>query len=343
MSLSGTNWLESVIVLLLIWPATYLVRKIVIILLEHWSKKTATQIDDILIESLKPHLNIWVVLLGVYLALYLSFANQPNFSLLTKIITTIFLVSVVWLTARIAQRITQTYGNRLALSLPLTSLSEQIIRLTILIIGGLIILSHLGIAITPILTALGVGSLAVALALQDTLSNLFAGFHILASHQIRPGDYIKLDSGPEGYILDIGWRSTRIRELPDNVIIIPNARLAQSILLNFYQPEKEMSIVISVGVSYDSNLELVEKITRETAIHIQKNIPGAVPDFEPLIRYHTFGDSSINFSVVLRVKEYSNQYLVKHEFIKLLHQQYRQHNIIIPYPQRDVHIIQQKV
>lgn len=133
--------------------------------------------------------------------------------------------------------------------------------------------------ITPMLTALGVGGLAVALALQEPLANFFAGVFLTLGGQIRLGDYVKLDSGQEGYVADFSWRSTRLRMLPTNLVVVPNARLAQAIV-------------------------------------------------------HTFADSSVNFTVVLRAAEFVDQYLIKHEFIKRLHARFDRERITIPFPIR---------
>ena len=211
-------------------------------------------------------------------------------------------------------------------------------RIIVFIIGILIILHSLGISITPILTALGVGGLAVALALQDTLSNLFAGLHIILTRQIKPGDYIKLETGEEGYVVDITWRNTTIRELPNNYIIIPNLKLAQAIVKNHYLPDREISVTVQLGVSYDSDLEKVERVTIEVAKEVMMEVPGGIPEFQPFIRYHTFGDFSINFTVIMRCREFTDQYLIKHEFIKRLHKRYKDEGIIIPFPIRTVYI-----
>ena len=204
-------------------------------------------------------------------------------------------------------------------------------------LGALIVLSNLGIAITPLLTALGVGSLAVALALQPTLSNLFAGFQIALARQIRVGDFVELETGQQGYVTDIGWRSTQIRELPSNLVIVPNARIAEIIVRNYALPENEQSALVQVGVSYSSDLDRVEAVTIEVAREVQRTVSGALSEFEPFIRYHTFGDSAIGFSVILRVREFTDRYLVTHEFVKRLHRRYAAEGIEIPFPQRVVH------
>jgi small-conductance mechanosensitive channel len=226
--------------------------------------------------------------------------------------------------------------------MPVTSLTQNIARIIIFGIGILIILNSLGISITPILATLGVGGLAVALALQDTLSNLFAGFHIIAARQIKVGDYVKLDTGEEGYVTDITWRTTKIRMLPNNVVLIPNEKLTKAIVTNYYLPDREMAVLVNLGVHYNSDLEKVEKVTCEVAKEVMKTVAGGVPDFQPFIRYNTFGDFSIGFTVILRAREFVDQYLIKHEFVKRLHERYAKEGIVIPYPIRAINYEQEK-
>jgi small-conductance mechanosensitive channel len=197
-------------------------------------------------------------------------------------------------------------------------------------LGALVLLQTLGISITPVLGALGVGGIAVALALQDTLSNLFSGLHLIASRQLRPGDFIQLDSGEEGYVTDVTWRNTTIRELADNMIIVPNSQLAASRVRNYCQPNTELAVPIEVGVDYSCPLEKVERVTTEVAREVMEGVPGGVPSFEPLVRYHRFGDSSVDFTVTLRAKGFTDQELIKHEFIKRLHERYEREGIEIP-------------
>jgi small-conductance mechanosensitive channel len=161
--------------------------------------------------------------------------------------------------------------------------------------------------------------------------------HILLSRQIKAGDYIKLSTGEEGNVVDISWRNTIIRALGNNMIIVPNQKIASTIITNYHLLDTELSISVSASVSYDSDLDNVERITVEVATEVMKEFMGGIEDFEPSVRFHTFGDSSINFSVALRVKEFVDQYRVKHEFIKRLHQRYQQEGIEFPFPARNVY------
>ena len=203
----------------------------------------------------------------------------------------------------------------------------SITRVIVWTIGGLVLLNSLGVAITPLLTALGVGGLAVALALQDTLSNLFAGVHILASRKVQPGDFIQLDNGMQGYVVDTNWRNTIIRQLPNNILVVPNATVASSIVTNYHLPEHEISVTIPCSVSYESDLGHVERVTIEVGHEVMQEVKGAVPEHEPSVRYNTFGGSGISFNVGLRAADISAQALIIHEFIKRLHSRYQREGI----------------
>jgi small-conductance mechanosensitive channel len=294
--------------------------------------------DEIIIASLKGMPILWFLIAGIYGAVSIIPMNQNLFNLVYKLLLAIVIFSVTLALARITAGFSNIYAGKAKGTLPSTSIFTNIAKLTVFTIGILIILQSLGISITPILTALGVGGLAVALALQDTLSNLFAGLHIIVSKQVKPGDYVKLDTGEEGYVTDITWRNTTIRALPNNIIVVPNSKLASVIITNYYLPEQEMAVLVQVGVSYDSDLEKVERVTIDVAKEVMREVQGGVPGFDPFIRYHTFSDFSINFTVILRAKEFVDQYLIKHEFVKRLHRRYNEEGIEIPFPIRTIHM-----
>jgi len=255
-----------------------------------------------------------------------------------KALWVVFILSLSLLTSRLVALLLRMYMNRYRQEMPAVSLVVQASKVLVLLVGVIIALDKIGIAITPILTALGVGGLAVALALRDTLENLFAGFHVLASGHIKVGNYIRLEGGEEGFVEDITWRNTVIRQPSDNLIIVPNSKLSSSIVINFHKPDSELAVIVPVGVSYDSDLEKVEKITIEVAKEVQREVEGAVPDFEPFIRYTAFGDFSINFNVILRAKDVPSQHILRHEFIKRLKRRYEEEDIKIPFPIREVYL-----
>lgn len=305
------------------------------------AEKTEWEGDELIVASLKKVVTFWFLLGGIASAIHNTNLSSSNILIAHKIIIVLFILSATITLSKILTGLVDLYAKRAKGQFPSTSIFTNITKVVVFIIGGLIILQALNISITPILTALGVGGLAVALALQDTLSNLFSGIQIIASRQVKPGDYVKLDSGEEGYVFDITWRNTTIRALPNNMIIVPNARLANALITNYYMPDKELAVLVNLGVSYGSDLEKVEMVTIEVAREVMKTVSGGVPEFEPFIRYHTFGDFSINFTVIMRAREFTEQYLIKHEFIKRLHERYKKEGIEIPFPVRTIYTKQQ--
>lgn len=306
--------------------------------LRRWAAKTKTRADDLLIQAFSGPFMIWVLMLSLHLATQFSELPERATGLIGQGLLILWVVSLTIVASRLVGNLVKKYGNEIQGALPVTSLTQNLARIGVITIGILIMLNQLGVSITPILTALGVGGLAVALALQDTLANLFAGFYVSLSGNIRPNDYIKLDSGEEGYVTDISWRSTSVRALPNNLIIVPNAKLAQAIVTNFHLPEKRMSLLIPIGVSYDSDPEAIERILIEEAKKGAENIPGLLAEPAPFVRFIPgFGDSSLNFTLICQVAEFVDQYLAQHELRKRIFKRFRQENIEIPFPIRTVY------
>ncbi len=216
--------------------------------------------------------------------------------------------------------------------------AELVTKIILVMVGGMLILDNLGISLTPLITTLGIGSLAVAIALQDTLGNFFASLHIQADRPIEVGQFVRLVNGDEGYVEHIGWRSTRIKMLANKTAVVPNSKLVQSTIINYDLPDPEVAVLVEAGVHYDSDLKKVEQVTKQVAREIMGKVPGGVPSFDPFIRYHTFNQSSIDFTVILRARTFVDNYLIKHEFIKALQAKYRETGIVIPFPIRTVYM-----
>lgn len=313
-----------------------IVKKTVMRRLRKLAERSKARIDDIFLDALRSVIVVWFVILGVFISINVLPISAGDRNFLQQVFQALLIFSLFWFLMQLLSKIFFVYFDKKTSRVPAASIIKNTIKVFVLSIGLLIILQILGISITPIITTLGVGGLAVALALQDTLANLFAGFHIIASQRVKTKDYIKLESGEEGYVVDINWHDTVLRQLPNNHIIIPNKSLSSAVVTNFYRPQKAMNVLIDVGIDYGSDLELVEKATVEVAKETLKNVPGGVAKFEPFMRYHTFGDSSINFRVHLRCQEFFDRFLLQHEFIKRLKKRYDQENINIPFPIRTV-------
>ena len=220
-------------------------------------------------------------------------------------------------------------------NMPKTSLLNNVINFVIYAMGVLIVLQYYGISVAPILTALGVGGMAVALALQDTLANVFSGMHLILSKQLRLNDYVRLSTGEEGKVTDITWRFTTLQSVSNNVVVVPNQNIAKAIITNYSMPKQDITVSIAIGVSYDSDLEKVETVCIRVGKAVLSKIDPAVK-VAPVVRYNLLADSSINFNVIMHVSEFTNQYIVKHEFIKAIMKEFRKENIEIPFPVRTI-------
>jgi small-conductance mechanosensitive channel len=296
--------------------------------------RTRWKADDLLIDSLRGAPFLWCVVAGLALAIRRIGLPPDDAALAGKALASALIVSGTLVTGRFVAAAIRVRASRVEGGLAAASLAVTLGRLAVLLVGSLVLFQTLGVEIGPLLTTFGVGGLAVALALQDTMSNFFAGLHVLLSGRVRKGDYIRLQSGEEGYVTEISWRDTTIRSLPNNLVVIPNGRLSSAIVTNFNHPDREVAVLVEVGVAYDSDLKKVEHVTVEVARSVMREVTGGVTTFEPFIRYHTFAESSVNFSVILRGREFVDQYLLKHEFIKRLHQRFDDEGIRIPFPMR---------
>ncbi len=214
---------------------------------------------------------------------------------------------------------------------------NTIITLLIWGVALTFILNQVGVDISALIAGLGIAGVAVALALQNTLSGLFSAVGLAIDKPVRPGDFIRLEDGTEGFVKDISMRSTRIETFEGTLVIIPNKKLAEMVITNTYMPGQEFSLKVTVGVSYDADLEKAEATALQVANDVLSKLD-AKGSKEVFVRYGAFDDSSIELKVFMNVAKYLDQFLVKHEFIKALKEAFDTQGIGIPYPQMDVHL-----
>ncbi len=340
---------------LLVFAVTMMVglvaRRVLFAGLARWAQKTSGKIDDIIVKAVRGPFMIWVLMLAIHLAAQVSplpdkvhgLVLKGSDGLIAKILICLLVASLTVVGTKLASEIIRIYGTRMQGALPVTSLTQNLAQLTVIIIGLLLILGSLGISITPLLTALGVGGLAVALGLQDTLANFFAGFYVSLAGYVRLGDYIKLNSGEEGHVTDITWRSTTIKSLSNNLIIIPNSKLAQAIVTNYYLPEKRVSFSIPISVGCDNDPDRIESVLGDEARKGASEINGLLAEPAPTVRFSPgFGASSLDFSLTCHVSEFVDQYFVQHELRKRILKRFRREGIEIPIPARTVYVREEK-
>jgi len=305
------------------------------------SERTATKADDHVVDAISRYWFLTAVLVAAQLALHASPLEDEAADRIATVQIWLGAATILAVTFAIARFIRLWFGDRErdpATGVAQPSLVAKASRGAVLLVGLMLALSNAGLEVGPLLTALGVGSLAIGLALQPTLSNFFAGIYLSMSKPIRVGDFIELDDGTQGEVVDIGWRATKVRHLANNLAIIPNSRLGEMRILNYSMPEMPQSVPVDCGVAYGSDLRLVERVALEEANAVQRDLEIADSTFEPALRFHTFGDSSINFTVFLRALSVLDRFAVRHEYVLRLKERLDHEGIEIPFPQRVVHL-----
>jgi len=316
-----------------------LIRSLLFGLLHRVTRRTETRLDDLLVAGLRFPSLFLVGVIATYIGIRLTDLPASWFDYATKGMHLSIIFTITIGLANVSDRMLDYFLKRAELPISVTSLLLAVVKAVVYSIGVLIMLNYLGISIAPIITALGVGGLAMALALQDTLSNLFAGIHIMAEQTIRVGDFIRLETGQEGYVEDISWRTTRIRMLPNNMVIVPNNKLSQSVLTNYHLPAREMVLQVPVSVSYASDPDVVERVLLEEVHQAASELPGLLTDPAPVVRlFPGFGDSSLDFSLLCHIREVGDQNPVLAALNLRILKRFRKEGIAFPYPTRTVYL-----
>ncbi len=317
------------------------------VFLTRLTRLTPGTLDEELLKVVRGPVVLFIVLSGLFLALLiLTNLESPRYALLAGYddqIRRAWLVVVIaevayllyhlldatmtWYIQSVAQTTETQLDDRLLPPL------KRIMPLLVYSLGFLMALSVLNIPISPILAGLGIGGLAVALAVQPTLANFFAGTYVVTEGELNVGDYIELQGGPSGYVVEVGWRSTKIRSMYNNLVIIPNSQMANSIVTNYYSPEPSMNVLVYCGVSYDSDLNVVENVVREASQTLVNESEYAV-DGEPWFGFDEFGDSNISFWVFVQAKDRLGSFYLTSDLVKVIHSRLTAEGIEINYPVR---------
>lgn len=294
------------------------------------------KIDPELLKRMKTPSYFLVLFLGLYFAVQRLPLGEIGDLWISRIAFALFILIFTYFTTRIVSVLISNWLKVQKHVDKTPVIFNKLISITLYLIAILLILNHFNVEVSPLLATLGVGALAIGLALQNTLANFFAGIHLISDKLIKVGDYIELDQTTAGYIEDISWRSTKIRTRQKTAYIIPNAKLVDSVILNDSNT-KGIEFTIACGVSYNSNLQKVEDVTLDVARSIQKTVKGAVKEFVATVRYINFGDSNIDFTTTLKAETVEDQIVMKHEFIKALKERFDKEKIEISYPVRKVY------
>lgn len=300
--------------------------------LRAWAARTTWRGDDLLVAAVRGLPVLWATLIALHLAATAAPLPPEPRTIIHRVLVVGLVISATLVAMRMASGIIGGRGGgqegRGA------TIFANIARTAVLVVGLLVVFQTLGIAITPVLTALGVGGLAVALALQPTLSNLFSGIQILMTRKINPGDLIRLSSGEEGVVTDISWRETTIRTLTNNLVMIPNANLATSQVTNYSLPQPEIGFGVTIPIAHGNDLERVRAALQEEAGAVQAGDPGALPGAGPQVRVGGVSESAIEMLVLLQAKEFPAQFAMRSALLERALLRFAREGIALPQPAR---------
>ena len=301
--------------------------------LRAWAARTTSPSDDLIAAGLRGMPMLWSTLITLHLALTVAPISPELRIIAHRVLVVGIVISATLLVMRV---VTGVIGVRSGQEGRGATIFANIARVAVLVVGVLVAFQTLGIQIAPILTALGVGGLAVALALQPTLSNLFSGIQILMTRKINPGDFIRLSSGEEGFVTDISWRETTIRTLSNNLVMIPNANLATSQVTNYSLPEPEIGFAVTIAVAHGSDLGAVKAALLDEAAAVQSADPSAVAGFVPVVLIGAISESAIELLVVLRTKDFLGQGGMKSALYERVLARLARDGIHLPVPTRTI-------
>ena len=328
--------------------AALIVRIIISLIHRRLKNQDTSSVTSIILQSVKTPITAILLISGLLSAylLVLSIENvlPSGFSdtrdlsikiwkIMSILITTFAIAKTIdhlidWYLLNIAEKTETKIDDTLLPTL------RRVLPITIYAAGALVAIDSIGISISPILAGLGIGGLAVALAVQPTLSNFFAGTYVVTEGELKEGDFIELEGGPSGYVEEVGWRSTKIRSRFNNLVIIPNSRMAESIVTNYFSPTPAMNVIVTGGVAYESNLVDVEKYALEEARTVIDESEKAIKGTEPSFGFSNFGDSNVDFYVFLQAIDRAGTFGLRSELIKRIHDRFNREGIEINYPVR---------
>lgn len=311
-----------------------IVRALLFRVVRSWAVGTEGRIGDMLIESLP--IVLWSLILGLHLATQNSQIPRVYLRYEQRTLEVLWVASLTIAASRLVGRLVGFYGGRVTGAQSVTSITRRLAQIAVVAFGVGWLMRIFDVSLTPIITTLGVGGLAVALALQDTLSNLFAGFYVSISGFVRIGDYIKLNTGEEGYITDINWRCTIMRN-GNNLVIVPNNKLGQAIYTNYDLPDRRYTASVSIGVGYDADVDRVQQILLAGTFDAAKEIKGLLAEPVPTVLFNPGpGESALVFQVNFSVDQFGSHVAIESELRKRLFQRLKAEGIPMPFPSRTV-------
>ncbi len=331
--------IQSLGIFILSLVLTVVVRWSLRFILLGMAKKTKTEVDDILIRAVKKVVTYSVPVIGLMVALTpLALQTPIPERILFTILAVLLMRGAISLVDDASQWLEETWVERTASTLDkgLLPLARKALKTTVAILAVLIILGKWQVQIAPLLGALGIGGLAIALALNSSLSNLFSGIQLILDGSVNVGDKVQLESGEVGVVLDIGLRTTLMQTYDNEVISLPNSQLANARIKNYTKPDATIRVGVNFGVAYGSDVAEVKRVVLDAI----SQLGGILQEPEPQVLFLNMGDFSLDMTARVWVDNYGKQFARKLEMTELIYNTLNDNGIEIPFPTRTVYMKQ---
>jgi MscS family membrane protein len=332
-------WMLSLGIFILSLVLTVVVRWSLRFILHTVAQKTDTDVDNILVRAAKKVVTYTIPIVGLMVALTpLALPTLIPQRMLFSLLAVLLMRSATKLVDDLSKWLERTAAQRTASSLDegLLPLLRKTLKASIIILGVLIILGKWGVQIGPLVGALGIGGLAIALALNSSLSNVFSGIQLILDRSINVGDKVKLESGDVGIVLDIGLRSTRMRTFDNEVISLPNSQLANAQVKNYTKPDSTIRVGVNFGVAYGSDVAEVKRVV----LDVIKQLDDIMLEPEPQVLFLNMSDFSLDMCARVWVDDYGKQFATKLAMTELVYNTLNNTGIEIPFPTRTVYMKQ---
>ncbi|HIH43281.1 TPA: mechanosensitive ion channel family protein [Candidatus Woesearchaeota archaeon] len=334
------KFIKAVIVLVAVYLGSQIVYYILEKYVKHLTSKTKTKLDDLILAKISRPISLILLLAGIRFALIpLNLHEKVSFYLF-HVVSTLIAIIIGYIVTGVLKILIHEWGKKWA-EKTMSKIDDQLVRLLdrfsyilVVIIVLMFLLDSWGIKIGPLLASLGVAGIAVAFALQNTLNNVFGGISMIVDKSLKVGDEIEIDATTKGIVLDVGFRSTKIKTRNNEIIIMPNGQLANSKIVNYVLPDSTIRIAVPFSVAYGSDIIKVKMLV----LNEVSQIKGVLKDPGSSIYFKEMGASSLNFDALLWVKDYQNRFKIKDEANTRIYNALNSAGISIPFPQMDVHV-----
>ena len=335
-------WAKEILVALLILALFWVLSHLVVMMLNKWGKRlarfTATDLGDRVLQRISPHISRLLSMSGLYLAIRSLPLHEKLVQVFSGALFVVLVIILFNLVYNALDELMHWYmngrqeGSKDLVSRNMIPIAEKLTMLFLMGTALIITLKHFNYDIISVVTALGIGSLAIGLAAKDTLAHMISGFTLMLDQPFRIGDRIQLVGGQIGDVADIGLRSTKIKTMDNQLLIVPNSDLCNTMLTNQAFPNSRAKGRINIGVAYGSDVDLVKQLLVATAGEVEN----VLADPPPEAYFTSFGDSALNMALFFWVEEYGNLFAVTDKINSLILKRFGEHSIEIPFPTRTV-------